>query len=133
MGGIQAFVKPGQKVLLKPNLLGAAAPEKCHTTHPALVKAVGALVQQAGGRLWIGDSPAIDSFKRVARICGMSPDRPGAGGRAFRAEPAHPGEQPGGGPYSGVWRSPKQVLEADVVINLPKLKTHGPDADDPWG
>lgn len=37
LGGIGAFVSPGQKVLVKFNLLQGAAPEKCVTTHPEVV------------------------------------------------------------------------------------------------
>ena len=38
LGGISAFVRPGDQVLLKPNLLAARSPEKRITTDPALVR-----------------------------------------------------------------------------------------------
>ncbi|HKL00799.1 MAG TPA: DUF362 domain-containing protein [Desulfotignum sp.] len=59
-GGIEKFVRPGQRVLLKPNMLSAAPLEQRVTTDPAIVRAVGKLVLKAGGRIIIGDSPAID-------------------------------------------------------------------------
>ncbi|MCX5897922.1 MAG: hypothetical protein NTY29_06990 [Proteobacteria bacterium] len=34
LGGIRHFISPGEKVLLKPNLLIGRPPEKCVTTHP---------------------------------------------------------------------------------------------------
>ena len=39
LGGMRAFVRPGQRVLLKPNLLFAADPDKAITTHPSVVRA----------------------------------------------------------------------------------------------
>ena len=40
LGGIGAFVKPEEKILLKPNLLSGALPQKAITTHPAVFSAV---------------------------------------------------------------------------------------------
>lgn len=57
LGGMSAFVKPGQKVLLKVNLLMKKRPEEAVTTHPSVVEAVVRLVQEAGGIPIIGDSP----------------------------------------------------------------------------
>jgi uncharacterized protein (DUF362 family) len=45
LGGMAAFVSPGQRVLLKPNLLGGFPAERAVTTHPAVVRAVIRLVQ----------------------------------------------------------------------------------------
>src|SRR5512143_2129665 len=51
-GGL-AFVRPGDSVLLKPAVnSGRAYPA---TTDPALVRIVARLVQEAGGRPWVGD------------------------------------------------------------------------------
>ncbi|HID11291.1 MAG TPA: DUF362 domain-containing protein [Candidatus Latescibacteria bacterium] len=50
IGGIGSVVLPGQKVVVKPNLLCAAPPEAAITTHPAVVEAVVKLVVEAGGR-----------------------------------------------------------------------------------
>ena len=50
LGGMAAFVKPGQNVLLKPNMLIGKPPEKAVTTHPEIVRAVIRLVLEAGGR-----------------------------------------------------------------------------------
>jgi uncharacterized protein (DUF362 family) len=58
LGGMAHFVHPGMRVLLKPNLLTAAEPEKAVTTHPAIVQAAAELVRTAGGEVSIGDSPS---------------------------------------------------------------------------
>jgi len=57
IGGMGRFVAPGQRVLLKPNLLQGQEPEKCVTTHPAVVAAVARLLAEHGCRVVIGDSP----------------------------------------------------------------------------
>ncbi|WP_292518869.1 DUF362 domain-containing protein [Methanoculleus sp.] len=57
LGGIERFAAPGEKVLLKPNLLQGQEPERCVTTHPAVVAAVARLLTEHGCRVVIGDSP----------------------------------------------------------------------------
>lgn len=37
LGGIEVFVKPGDRVLIKPNILEGMPPEKAVTTHPEVV------------------------------------------------------------------------------------------------
>jgi uncharacterized protein (DUF362 family)/ferredoxin len=121
LGGIERFVHPGMRVLLKPNLLAAAEREQAVTTHPALVQAVAELVRAAGGSVLIGDSPSgpIKDNPHVWRKSGI----PAAA------------EQSGASlvPFDGVtWQRhngadyliARPVSEADLVINLPKIKTH---------
>ena len=58
MGGIAKFVKPGQTVVLKPNLVIGADPKKATTTHPTVVSAVAKLCVTAGAaKVTIFDSP----------------------------------------------------------------------------
>ena len=121
LGGISRFVRPGQRVLLKPNLLAAKTPEAAVTTHPAVVQAVAELVQQAGGEVLIGDSPGIGSLEKVAEKSGIMAAAQAVGARlvAFQAT----ARISAGGTFRQLELS-KDYLEADVVINLPKLKTH---------
>src|SRR3989304_7187955 len=69
LGGISSFIKPSEHIVLKPNLLIASSPEKSVTTHPAVFKAIGLLLQKAGAALLYGDSPSIGacewSFKKA--------------------------------------------------------------------
>lgn len=46
------------RVLLKPNLIAPFPLDRAVTTHPTIVRAVAEMVQEAGGEVWIGDSPA---------------------------------------------------------------------------
>ncbi|RLC64393.1 MAG: iron-sulfur protein [Chloroflexi bacterium] len=121
LGGIGRFVRPGMRVLLKPNLVSACSLEQAVTTHPAVVQAVARLVQEAGGTVLIGDSPGgpIKENPSVWRKGGMTQVAELTGARLVL--------------FDGVeWRRlngndyfiARPVFEADVVINLPKLKTH---------
>ena len=63
LGGMGSFVKAGERVLLKPNMLSAKPPEAAVTTHPALLRGVIQLVQGAGGTALVGDSPGIGGIR----------------------------------------------------------------------
>lgn len=123
LGGISRFVRPGDRVLLKPNLLSAKSPEQRITTDPSVVRAVARLVLKAGGKPFIGDSPALDSFRRVAAKTGMAKI-----GRQLRIEVLELTQPtPVSLPSNALFKKLEiayQALKTDVVINLPKLKTH---------
>ncbi|RKX99661.1 (4Fe-4S)-binding protein, partial [Candidatus Poribacteria bacterium] len=57
LGGVHRFVKPGERVLIKPNLLSPAHPDRAITTHPSVVEAVIEQVKLAGGLPIIAESP----------------------------------------------------------------------------
>ena len=124
LGGIETFVKRGDRVLLKPNLLYGKPPEKAVTTHPSVVRGMIEIVREAGGVPLIGDSPGMESLGRAAEKAGIKrvADETGCPLVEFD-RPIVPSERRG--------RRFKQlevdrsVLEADVIINLPKWKTHG--------
>lgn len=123
MGGMHRFVSPGDRVLLKPNLLAAAVPEKCVTTHPEIVRAVAVMVLEAGGMPFIADSPGLDGFPGVAGKTGMeSVARELAIPCRELGDPV-PLSMAGGSVFQRVEVS-RQAVEADKIINLPKLKTH---------
>ncbi len=77
LGGIDRFVRPGMRVLLKPNLLHAADPEKSVSTHPEVVCAVASLLIEHGCKVVIADSPGSGSIysgavlRRTYTACGM--------------------------------------------------------------
>lgn len=121
LDGIERFVRPGMRVLLKPNLLRASDLDWAITTHPAVVQAVTELVQKAGGTVIIGDSPggSVKPNPSVWRKGGMTEVAERTGATLV--------------PFDGVeWKRlngndyfiARPVFEADLVINLPKLKTH---------
>jgi uncharacterized protein (DUF362 family) len=122
-GGISRFVKPGDRVLIKPNLLSAKTPEKRVTTDPAMVRAVARMVLEAGGKPVIGDSPALEPFRRVAKKCGMADVAEELGVELAALTSPRPVSLPQGTAFRQL-EIASLALDADVVINLPKLKTH---------
>jgi uncharacterized protein (DUF362 family) len=121
LGGMAAFVKPGQKVLLKPNLLTGARPTKECTTRAELVGEVARMVIEAGGKPFLGDSPAFGSAKGVAIANGYLP---------LIEELNLTISEFHGKRYQTVSENfnhlllCKEAMEADVIINLPKVKSH---------
>ena len=55
IGGWQNFIKKGDKVLIKPNMLTNVTPEKAVTTHPEVVRAVIKAVKNMGALPAVGD------------------------------------------------------------------------------
>ena len=70
LGGMGAFVKKGDRVLLKPNLLTGSRPTKECVTRPEVVYCVAQLVKEAGGQPFLGDGPAFGSAFGVAKANG---------------------------------------------------------------
>ncbi len=123
LGGMASFVKPGDRVLLKPNLLSAKSPEKRVTTDPSVIRAVARLVLEAGGKPFIADSPALEAFKRVAAKTGMLEIGHELGIEVCELTEPHPVSLPPQAVFKKLELA-SQALNAQVIINLPKLKTH---------
>jgi uncharacterized protein (DUF362 family)/ferredoxin len=122
LGGMAAFVRPGQRVLLKPNLLAGKAPEKAVTTHPEIVRQVILLAKAAGGIVSVGDSPGLGTPESVARKCGILQAVEETGAR-FAPFVESVSVRVSSGTFHQL-EVAREVLDAEVIINLPKLKTH---------
>ena len=77
IGGLSSFIKPSQRVLLKPNLLRSFAPERVATTHPAVVAIMAKLVCEVGAQPIVLDSPGGPFtpmlLRSIYRKTGMMP------------------------------------------------------------
>jgi uncharacterized protein (DUF362 family)/Pyruvate/2-oxoacid:ferredoxin oxidoreductase delta subunit len=124
IGGLGAFVKAGQKVLLKPNMLSAKPPERGITTHPMVLEAVAREAQALGAEVSIGDSPsgALKGVKRCWENTGFLGVAERTGAALVHFEAGGTTVRDAG---SRRYHIARAVIEADVVINLPKFKTHG--------
>lgn len=122
-GGLENLVRPGDRVLIKPNLLGAHEPAKRITTDPAVVRAVTQLVLDCRGRPFISDSPALASFRRAAAKSGLAQVAQDLGIEAKPFTDSLRTTPPAPRVHSSL-EIAREALEADAVINLPKLKTH---------
>jgi uncharacterized protein (DUF362 family) len=123
LGGLGLFVKRGDRVLLKPNLLSSASPDKAIVTHPAFVEAVASMVADLGAKLFLGDSPPLGKLSRVLSKSGYDPFM-----KRLNIQPV-PFTETIAAEFSDnrLFRRidlAKELFEFDVVINLPKLKTH---------
>jgi uncharacterized protein (DUF362 family)/Pyruvate/2-oxoacid:ferredoxin oxidoreductase delta subunit len=121
LGGMGAFVHPGERVLIKPNMLSAKAPEKAVTTHPEVLRGVIELVKEAGGVPLVGDSPGVGSCRRVAEKSGILRAVEESG--AELVEFVDPVELTGQGLFKRFVVA-RPYMELDRLINIPKLKTH---------
>jgi uncharacterized protein (DUF362 family)/NAD-dependent dihydropyrimidine dehydrogenase PreA subunit len=123
IGGIQTFVEKGNRVLLKPNLLYGRSPEKAVTTHPAIVKGMIQIVREAGGVPCLGDSPSVGSGMRAAQKAGIKTVAEEMKCPLIEFDkPVFPKKERG--KIFKQLEIDQTVLEADVIINLPKWKTH---------
>jgi uncharacterized protein (DUF362 family) len=126
LGGMSAFVKKGQKVVIKPNIGWDVVPEKAANTNPALIKRIVEHVLQAGaGEVYVFDNTCDDWVKcyKTSMIEKMAKD---AGAKVvpgntenYYQEISIPGAK--------VLKSAKVhelILESDVFINVPVLKVH---------
>lgn len=124
IGGAGTFVKPGEKILLKVNLLVGEAPEKCVNTHPAVFRSVAELFTAEGAIIQYGDSPGFGTPYAAAKKCGIADVAEEMNIEMVDFKDGHEVfyEQ---GIQNKKFFIANGVLDADGVISMPKLKTHG--------
>ncbi|MCH5284185.1 MAG: DUF362 domain-containing protein [Akkermansiaceae bacterium] len=127
LGGISAFVKPGQTVVIKPNCAWDKGPELSANTHPDLVGRVVKLCREAGAARVVAFDHSCDAWQRVYRVSGIQEAVEKNGGEMLS------------GADEGMYREHanpqarnlksakvhKAILDSDVYINMPVLKHHG--------
>lgn len=129
LGGWGKFIKKGQKVLLKINLIGPKKAEKAATTHPEFVRAIGQLISEYGANVYVGDSsggaiagmaPTVKSFS-VSGIEKMVVEEDFT---LVNFDEMGPVSKVNESNYFDDLYITKAIDEMDVIINLPKMKTH---------
>ncbi len=129
MGGMERFAKPGEKIVLKVNLLREARPEEAVCTHPALVAAIASLAKEQGAGSIIADSPGggyrytAKTLDKIYRTSGMHQAAEQAGIEVNRDTTSRPVSYPDG-ILTKHFDIITPVYEADAVFNLAKMKTH---------
>jgi uncharacterized protein (DUF362 family)/Pyruvate/2-oxoacid:ferredoxin oxidoreductase delta subunit len=115
---LKEYFAPGDKILLKPNLLMAAAPQEAVTTHPVFIEAIGRIFKEGGFPVAIADSPGgfIDD-KDVDELYEETGIKNLAALRGF--DLLYPTESVVREKIPLCW-----WVEGFKMINLPKLKTH---------
>lgn len=126
LGGLTRFVSPEEHILLKPNLLSRALPQKAVTTHPAVFSAVCKALREGGyAFVQYGDSPGnpTTSPEKAAQGCGIAEvaERFGIPQADFGSGSIV--HYPDGLRAKSFYLC-KGVQEADALINVCKMKTH---------
>ncbi len=127
LGGISKFIKPGQRVMIKPNLVVAKKVNQGVTTDPQVVKALIKIIKEGGvSDILIGDSSSVGiNTQRVMEKTGMLEVAREMNVETVCFEQASfkkinfPQ-----GKFLTSMLLPDSVLNADVIINVPKAKTH---------
>lgn len=123
LGGIKSFIKSGDQVLIKPNMLQAKSPPEAVTTHPKIIEAMINIVQDLGATPLVGDSPGgpKEDLASYWEITGYSEvcNRLDVELVNFEKAGVYVKER-----NNRKYYITKTVLDSDVIINLPKIKTH---------
>lgn len=124
LGGISQFAKQGEKIVLKPNVLVGTDPARSVTTHPAVLRAAGLLLRELGAEVSYGDSASIGGCEFNLKRAGLKTAGDELGLRIadfdHGQEVSHKTAL-----LNKKFMIANGVLEADGLISLPKLKTHG--------
>jgi len=127
LGGISKYVKKGDKVVIKPNLIMMKKPEFCATTHPYVLKAVLMLLKELGADVTIAESPGGLYKEKILdatyTVCGIKKVAEEMGVKLnYDLSYENVTFEVNGNKRNAEIIKP--ILDADVIINLPKLKTH---------
>ena len=135
LGALNCFrdiIKPGKKILLKPNLLSPNSPEKAITTHPLFVEAVIKKIVQITGQpenITLADScvPILpyteNGLKKLYEATGMI-NLPKRTGIILNYNNKVTSVSYPDGISIKQFDTLSAAVEADIIINIPKLKTH---------
>lgn len=115
----------GKNVLVKPNCLRAATPEKAITTHPAVVRAIVDKLEELGaGSITVGDNPGASSYG-ANEVSFTDTGLLEAAKGYYKNIGAEAVELPFNPRFADKAMVSKAVMDADIVISVPKFKTHG--------
>ena len=120
VGGIERFIRPGSKVLVKPNLLMAATPDAAITTHPEFVRQVLRLLKGINCRIYLGDGPSVfgSQMENIVKVYEETGIRKVAEEEAVELVTFDKRFMEGYFPLA------QYVKDCDYILNLPKFKTH---------
>lgn len=123
LGGISSLIKPGDHVLIKPNILLAKTPEEAITTHPSLIEAIITAVKKIGAIPMVGDSPGglVGNVDTHWEVTGIEEVCNRLNVEILNFEAAGVYEKKING---NKYHIAKPVIDADFIINVPKVKTH---------
>ncbi len=124
LGGVSVFARTGEKIVLKPNIVVGTSPDKCVTTHPSVLRAIGTLLKEAGVTVLYGDGPSFGKSETHLKWAGLKQVGDELGltladfdsGRSVSHKDALLVKR---------FTVANGALDCDGLVSLPKLKTHG--------
>lgn len=132
IGGFEKYISGAKRILLKPNFLSAAAPATAVTTHPVFAESVADIIKKIAGRnatITIADSPGVatphtrQGLSKLYEITGFDYFHD-ISGITLNLDTGYRTVSFKDGKVLKQLEVIKPVLEADLIINLPKFKTH---------
>jgi uncharacterized protein (DUF362 family) len=125
--GIDPAAMRGRKVLLKPNLVEPSRQSPQVTTHPAMIVAAAEVFQRWEAEIAVGEAPGhVRDTEMAVAESGLA-EALDTAGIEFRdlnyEEPVWTKNLGGASKLPGFW-FPRSIAEADLVVSMPKLKTH---------
>ncbi len=127
IGGLEAHIRPGMKVAIKPNLVHRSRPEQCAVTHPAVVEAVARRVIALGAEAVLAESPGGPYNHAVLRGVYAASGMAGAAERTGMRLNFDCSERTVRNERAQAYREMPiltPLVEADFIINIAKLKSH---------
>ena len=120
-----SYITEGTKVVIKPNLVSFLPPDKAATSHPVVLNALIRILNEKGAKITVGDSPGglFNSVyvNRVYKATGMNNIEGAVLNRNFSQSVHHSDSALRAREFAYT----SYLDDADVIINLCKLKTHG--------
>ncbi|MDQ7784248.1 MAG: DUF362 domain-containing protein [Desulfomonilaceae bacterium] len=127
LGGIKQFVKPGQRVVIKPNMSFASGPDRAANTRPEIVREIALMCAQAGAsRIAVLDY-VLNDPKECLKLSGIEAgckDVPNTSVRNVQAKRLFTSVEVKGGKQLKTLSVVTEVLDSDVLIAVPKGKSH---------
>jgi uncharacterized protein (DUF362 family) len=124
LGGMGRFVSKGQTVWIKPNISWDRRPEQAATTNPDVVATLVAMCYQAGAkRVLLSDNPC-NSAQRTFPRSGIQQAAEKAGAQVFFMDERKFRKMALNGKVLKEWPVYAEVVECDVLINVPIAKHH---------
>ncbi len=124
LGGMERFVKPGETVLVKPNMAWDRSPEQGANTHPEVVAEVVRLCLASGARRVIVSDNSIHDAERVAERSGIRAAVAAAKGELVLGAGSRFEPTALGGSVLSSWDVLSLLFEADRLVNVPVVKHH---------
>ena len=115
------WIRTGARVVIKPNMLTAAEPDLAIVTHPLVIRTVAEYLLERGAQVQVSDSPPLGSFHKQVRQCGYAA---ALDGMDVELKPFVDSNHIDVGEPFGTIEIARDAIEADLVINLAKLKSH---------